>query len=106
MKLLRPLKHSQTLVESLAQDGDAFNEIGAAFQVKGDLKNAWSSAFRLREADVSLSATYVQELQRQGKLHIAVFYKQALRLAPNCGGERAIFVVRRLGAGADPEGHC
>ena len=26
-----------------AQDGDAFKEIGAAFKVKGDLKNALSS---------------------------------------------------------------
>ena len=33
-------------VALLAQDGDIFNEIGAAFQVKGDLKNALSSAFR------------------------------------------------------------
>ena len=43
------LKHSQTLVESVAQDGDTFKEIGAAFQVKGGLKNAWSSAFRLSD---------------------------------------------------------
>ena len=44
--LLRLLNHSQTLVESGAQDGDTFKEISAAFQVKGDLKNALSSAFR------------------------------------------------------------
>ena len=29
-----------------AQEGDAFKEIGAAFQVKGDLKDALSSALR------------------------------------------------------------
>ena len=33
-----------------AQDDGTFDEIGAAFQVKGDLKNAWSSAFRLRDS--------------------------------------------------------
>ena len=44
------LKHSQKLVERVAQDGDTFNEIGAAFKVKGDFKDAWSSAFRLRDS--------------------------------------------------------
>ena len=48
--LLWFLKHSPTLVDSVAQDSDTFNEIGAAFQVKGDLKNALSSACRLRDS--------------------------------------------------------
>ena len=48
--LLWLLKHSQKLVERVAQEGEAFKEMGAAFQVKGDLKNAWSSAFRLRDS--------------------------------------------------------
>ena len=48
--LLWLLKHSQTLVDRVAQDDDTFKEIGAAFQVKGDLKNALSSAFRLRDS--------------------------------------------------------
>ena len=48
--LLWLLNHSQTLVESVAQDGDTFKEIGAAFKVIGDFKDAWSSAFRLRDS--------------------------------------------------------
>ena len=48
--LLWLLKHSQTLGDNVAQDGDTFNENGAAFKVKRDFKDAWSSAFGLGDS--------------------------------------------------------
>ena len=56
-EVLRLLKHSQTLVDSAAQDDGTFTEIGAAFQVKGDLENAWSSAFLLRDSQFKVLET-------------------------------------------------
>ena len=74
------LKHSQTLVESVAQDGDTFKEIGAAFQVKGDLKNALSSAFRLRDsryddlkkAECSETVTFFRVASGNRSIYVAI----------------------------------
>ena len=51
MKFLRLLKHSQTVVESVAQDGDAFKEIGAAFYIIGKDKEKRLDTLKSTEAD-------------------------------------------------------